>query len=219
MRVLGIQLASLNDLIRLAISIKRERQSIIAFPVNNRFVAGVYLPSFTKEISAVFPHVTLDFRPNSIYWYTSNDNGTESISDKMVKSTSYVPIMIAFLRDIPHEYIDLHELKCELTLKEIENLDSLVYLSLSLLDTWLYIPFVWYDIDKKTFVLTLEIGYREEYEGGLLILVLPYNNLDADDLFILYDQENNETKFSNGFCGVNYQYISIIKTRMMPFLK
>ncbi len=218
MKVLDIQLYSFKDLIRLAVSIKREHVSIISYPYKKRYIAGLYLPSFTKELSALFPYVILKEKPSSVYSYTSSDHSGEDLKVGVTKSSIYIPIFVAFLKRKPHEIVRVNELKYEIVVNELEDLKSLIYLSLSLTDSWTHIPFVWYDTISKRFVLSIEVGPREDIVGELLVLTLPYEELDINNIhFIIYDQSQDFIEFSSGFKGVNYQYISIIKTLKLPY--
>jgi len=219
MQVLSIPLVSLSDLIRLAVSVKREKISIISFPWRGGYIAGLYLPPFTKQISAIFPNVFVKEKPSHVYSYTSDDNGRENIVKGVTKSTSYIPVMTVFVRKKPHKNIDLSRLDCDFTAIELEDIKSLTYVSMSLVDSWIYIPFIWYDTKHHKFVITLEVSPREEEQGELLILTLSYPDLNEEYNFILYDQENDRVMFSEGYRGINYQYISIIRTYALPYLK
>jgi hypothetical protein len=110
------------------------------------------------------------------------------------------------------------EIDCDYTLVELEDLKSLTYISLSLLDNYASTPFIWYDVDQETFVLTLEVNPHEDDRDELLILTLKYPGVGNSDNFLLYSQQDDSVRFSPGFRGIDYQYISIIKTREIPYL-
>lgn len=219
MQVLNIKLASLLDLIRLAVSVKREGTSIISFPWRGKYVAGLYLPPFTKQLSAIFPNVSTREKPSNIYSYTSDNNGKENVVKGIVKSPSYIPVMTIFIKKRPHNYINFRALDCNITRIELEDIKSLTYVAISLTDSWLHIPFVWYDIEYHEFIITLEVNPREEAKEELLILTLPYPDLEDEHNFILYDQEDDRVLFSDGYKGISYQYISIIRTKKTPYLE
>lgn len=219
MLVLPIWLASLVDLIRLAVSVKREKACVIAFPDpdGGGWIAGLYLPPFSKDFSAIFAGVRLRDRPAHTYSYSSSEEGRESIVEGIVKSSSYMPVTVAFVRDAPHNYVDLDDLGSELTYVELEDLKSLAFIAISsTADNWSYMPFVWYDVDRGEFTLTLEATPREDVEGELLVMTLPYK-LEDRYSFIVYDQESDDVFLSEGYRGINYQYVSIVRTRALPY--
>lgn len=218
MRVLGIPLFSFKDLVRLAVSVKREHISLLSYPYNKKYVVGLYLPPFTKELSALFPYILLDKKPSSRYSYTSGIKEHEEVRVGIVNLSDYIPIYISFIKEQPHKLVNLDSLSCELRTIELEDIHSLVYLSISLTDNWTFIPFLWYDTVYKRFVLTLEANPREDIPGELLILTLDYRSLDVEkDNFIVYDQSKDSIEFSSGYKGVSYQYVSIIKTYKLPY--
>jgi hypothetical protein len=220
MDVLGIRVRSINDLLRLAVSIKREKAVVITYPTEKGlYEAGIYLPPFSKELSAVYPYLVTDKKLHPVYSYSSNEAGGESIREGMVRSSLYLPVYTAFLKEIPHRYVDLDKVKYEITVVELEDLSSLVNLSISILDSWMYIPFVWYDVDNETFVLSLEVTPRDDVPGELLVLNYEHSNLPNDINFIAYEQENGRIELTNGFKGLNYQYISVIKTYALPYFR
>jgi|Deesub1362B_J571_1020462.scaffolds.fasta_scaffold00003_480 hypothetical protein len=220
MQVLGIRLKGLSDLIRLAISLKREKAVILTYPINkNLYEAGLYLPPFSKELSAVYPYIRIAEKLRPVYSYSSNESGRESIKEGFIKSSTYLPVYTIYLKQVPHNYIDLNKVEYEITTVELEDVNSLANVSLSTLDSWMYLPFVWYDTDNEKFVLSLEVNPRDDISGELLVLHHEYRALPSHANFIAYNPEKGEVTLTSGFTGLNYQYVSIIRSFHLPYFR
>ncbi len=213
-KVLGVELTDLYELIRFNLNTKQDRVGLFTYRASdNIFHLGFYYPSFLKRVALAFIYISLTSPPEKIYSYSNDLNGREVILYEPSDSPSFINIPVAYLRDIPHGFISLDEIEDSWKFIEVEDLRSLVTLGSTAYFETSDIPYIWYDVNRETYLLNI-------YSSGDGIDMNLYFYWVGEYMgpYIYVSRDFNEVGASDNIRDVSKNYFLIVRSKELPYL-
>ncbi len=212
-KVLGIELTDVYELIRFNLNTKQERAGLMTYKTGDVYHIGFYYPSFLKKIVLAFIYIVSPSLPPPIYSYSNDYNGKEIVFPHPTESPSFINIPVAKLNDIPHDFASLEELEDNWRFIEVDGVESLIKLGSTAYFETSDIPYIWYDVDRRTYLLNI-------YSSG--------DGIDANLYFywvgeyigpyIYVSRDYREVGASNNIRDVSKNYFLVVKSRDLPYL-
>lgn len=209
-KVLPIQLSSLEDLIRLIADIRRERSVLISYKESDKYLVGFYLPPQVKNIHGVFVYSVMNEIFNIIS-FSPNDGGAEIFRKEYVESPLYVNIFVSKLKKPPHTFGELEEVN--IVKVDVSDIKSLIYLAYSTSFEHLIVPFIWYLEDENTFLINVEVPSSDDEKDNLLIFRYKDSNLEVKKPYLVYDPKEDTISFSDVPKDLSKKYVLIVKVK------
>jgi len=213
LKVLGMELASIYDVIRLLVNLKKEKSGLIAYKYNDEYHIGFYFPPLVKKVNAVYAYTRLKEPPEKIYSYSPNDAGSEKLVYEYVESPNYINIVVGLLKRIPHIFINPIELEVDYDYVETMDLLSLISIAYTTHLENILIPFLWYDISSKEYILNVEASSNDERS----IILFTYKGESNANKYIEIDYKNMKYSFVSVPADVSKRYILVIDALSLPF--
>ncbi len=191
MQVLEIEFGDIVDLIRFNINVKQERVGLISYKRNGLFYVGFYYPSFLKKIFLSFLYTTLKTPPPPVYLYNSEPINNEYLVEEPVSTHMMIKIPVAYIDQIPHASVDPEKIKGNWRYIKVRDLKSLLFIALSAYYESSDLPYIWYDLEKKAYILgvhstgdsesiNLYFYLEKEYMGPYLSLSSDLKNIGVE---------------------------------------
>jgi len=209
-KVLSIQLSSLEDLVRLIADIRKERSVLISYKESEGHVVGFYLPPQVKNIHGIFVYTIID-DPPSVISYSPNDGGSEVFRTEYTESPLYVNIFVSRLKKAPHEFGELKDV--DVVQVDVNDIRSLVHLAYSTSFEHLIVPFAWYLEAEKTFLINVEVPSSGDDEDNLLIFRYKNVDMDVEKPYLVYNPKEDTIVFSDVPKDLSKKYVLIVKVK------
>ncbi len=209
-KVLPIQLSSLEDLVRLIADIRKERSVLISYKESGKYVVGFYLPPQVKNIHGIFVYTSMNELPDIIS-YSPNDGGVEVFKTEYIESPLYVNIFVSKLAKSPHEFVELEDV--DVVKVDVNDIKSLIYLAYSTSFEHLIVPFMWYLEDENTFLINVEVPSSDDGEDNLLIFKFKNSDLNVEKPYLVYDPKEDSITFSEVPKDLSKKYVLIVKVK------
>lgn len=220
-KALEIPLDTVRDLARLVAVIRGSSSFLLAFPRSGGlYVLGTYLHPVADNVSTTFPFVDIGDRPQTILGFASDVSGREVLSSKDFSSPGFLSIPVAFATAKPHVSVPPGDIKCSTTRVSVEDLSSLTRLAVSTVSED-FLPFVWYDLSRKLYVLSVKTEGSDETEGGLMIFDCDGPQPGEHGNYIRYRLKGSveELELTEGVNDYSAKFVAVIKTSRLPYLE
>ena len=212
-KVLGIELTDLYELIRFNLNVKQEKAGLISYKFNDGFHLGFYYPSFLKKTFLSFIYISIPNLPEKVYSYSNDSDGKEVIFPYPAESPAFINIPVAFLNESPHEFIALEDLEDSWEFIEVEDLRSLIILGATAYFETADIPYIWYDVEEKTYLLNIYSS-----GDGVDTNLYFYWKGNYKGPYIYISRDFREMGYSRNIRDVSRNYFLVIKARNLPYL-
>ena len=209
-KVLPIQLSSLEDLTRLIADIRKERSVLISYKESGKYVVGFYLPPQVKNVHGVFVYILADELFHVIS-YSPNDGGTEVFKTEYTESPLYVNIFVSKLENAPHEFGELEGVN--VVKVDVKDIKSLIYLAYSTSFEHLIVPFIWYIEDENTFLINVEVPTSDDGEDNLLIFRYKDSDFEIEKPYLVYDPKEDAISLSDVPKDLSKKYVLVVKVK------
>ncbi len=212
--VLPIEVGDLGDLVRLVSNIRRERSVLISYRDSaGSNVLGFYLPPQVKDVQGIFVYTYSDTQTRVIA-YSPNDGGKEVIKLGYVDSPVYMNVFVAYIDNVPHQFVSLNDLDVEVTEVNVNDLSSLVSIAYSTTYEGIMLPFAWYERDSNSLKLNIEVPSSNDERDHLLMFKLVLKNY-VDLPFLEYNPRDGSYKYVNAPTDLTKKYLLITRVNKL----
>ena len=215
LRVIGIEVCDVLDLLRLHVNVKGEKPGLMAYKnvSNNKYFVGFYLPSFLKHPKLAFIHCILDREPPKLYSFEFNNIETYKVGYSALPSAINIPI--SFISMLPHEYTDEIGDQDSHSFIKVFDIRSLVIIAHSIYFELAEIPYIWYDINRDVYVLNVFIT-DHEHAGNMFFYV---EGMGYKGPYLYLDEKYDEVKVDSSPKRVEKKYVQVIRVKNLPYIK
>ena len=213
MKVLGIELENIVELIRFNINVKQEKVGLLAYRENNVFHVGFYYPSFLKKFFISFLYVSLESPPHEVYSYNPEPVNGSYLSEGSTSSHMIINVPVAFIETSPHTFADPEKIKDNRRRIKVRDLKSLLYIAGSTYFESSDFPYIWYDISKNVYVL----GVHSSGDSESLNL---YFYLDGEYIgpYISVSNDFKELNAVESIKDISKSYFLVVRAKELPYL-
>ena len=213
-KVLGIEVFSVNDLLRLHVNLKKDRLGLFSYRFGSApdvYHIGFYFPPLVKAITAVYVYAALEHKPSNMYSIGIGDE--EEVKEEYVDSSTYANIPVAFISDPPHQFIKPSEIEVSYDVTKVDDLISFATIAYSTYLESAIIPFIWYDVVRGEYVLNVEASSDDEEA----IAIFTLKSSQPKSGYLEVDYKNNAITWVDKPKDVSKKYVLVIKARQLPF--
>lgn len=213
LKVLGIEVCDVIDLLRLHVNVKGEKPGLMAYvDGTGKYFLGFYLPSFVKNPKLAFIYCVLDRRPPNVYSFEFNDR--EIYREGYSGLASAINIPVSFVSSSPHEYVyevgDMHSH----SFIKVADIRSLVIIAHSIYFELAEIPYVWYDVNRSMYVLNVFIT-DHEHAGNMFFYL---ENVGYEGPYLYLDVDFGDVRVDASPRRVERKYVQVIRVRGIPYM-
>ena len=209
---LGIETTDVLDLIRLHVNVKGDKPGLIAYPVDNGYILGFYLPSFLKSPKLAFVYSKLPVMPSKVYTFEIDDE--EIVKEGFVDVPSAIYIPVSYVSDIPHKLIFGIDKNNNISFIGVDDVRSLVVIANSIYFELAEIPYVWFDVNRRTYVLNVFIT-DHDHAGNMFFYV---RGLDYMGPYLYISDDYSRVEVDQAPRRVERKYTQVIRVNNIPYL-
>jgi len=214
LKVLGIEVLSLEDLVRLHVDLKKDRLGLFSYKEDDKYYIGFYFPPVVKEVNAVFTYAVMEKKPPKILSYSYSEGESEHLEFEYIESSRYFNIPVAYIDKRPHNFIDPSNITVSYDVVNVEDVYSLAVIAFSTHIESALIPFIWHDYSRKIFTLNVEASSDDEYA---LIFFSVKSGVNGN--YIEVNFKESSIDYVNVPRDISKKYLLIVHAKDLPFYK
>jgi len=210
--VLGIETSNILDLIRLHVNVKGDKPGLIAYSVENEYYLGFYLPSFLKSPKLAFVYSRLSSVPPKVYTFEIDDK--EIVKGGFVDVPSAIYIPVSYLSNIPHRLVFELNKNSNISFIGVDDIRSLLVIANSIYFELAEIPYLWFDVRRRTYVLNVFIT-DHDHAGNMFFYV---RGLDYMGPYLYVSDDYSGVEVDQAPRRVERKYTQVIRVKNIPYL-
>jgi len=218
--VLGIETASLDDLVRLVVAFRQDFSILVSYPYpEGGYIIGSYLPPISGDISSTFIYYRSGETPPSIIGFATGYHGKERMVVGESPSSDYLSVPVAHLEKCPHHEVEPEDIACDISVVPTQDLISLVRLAVSTTEEDLT-PFIWRDHSKGRYILAVRTKAIGDGRDALMIFHYPSKG-EEEKNYVRYRMINGreEMAFTEGVDDYSAKYVVVINVKDLPYYR
>jgi len=212
LRVLGIEVVDLMDLLRLHVNVKGEKPGLMAYEDGGRHYLGFYMPSFLREPKLAYIYHVMGRKPAPVYFF--NIDGREVFGEGFSSEASAINIPVSFVSSVPHSYIEEVFGDSLVSFVKVSDVRSLVVVAHSIYFEMAEIPYVWYDVGRDIYVLNVFISDHDHI--GNMFFYVPGGGYSGPYIYLGEDLRDIGVDLAPN--RLERKYVQVIRVKDIPYL-